>query len=302
MGWIAVGLTSAAVSGVLSIIDKQTLSKYLPSVRSFGLLLSVLMLFWGVGTLIAVPPSPDVSASLFAITILSGVFLGAGLLIYFYVLRIEEVSRTSPVFHTYPAIVAVLGVSFLGETLSGLQWLAVLLTIAGAILISIRGSPGNRSILGRSFGLLILASFLAAVGWVTSKYALENVPFWNVFALRSLGSALPFLLFFSRNASESLRELLLSLKHPVGRIYIIGGEVFYASFAVWLALVAVSLGPVSIVSALIGTRPVFVFLYSSLLSTARWRVMDEPLSRDILVTKTIAIVMVMVGVGAISIL
>ena len=298
MGWIAVALISAAVSGVLSIVDKQVLSKYVP-IRSFSLLLALMSIVWGIGTLIAVPISSTVSLNIAVMSALSGLLWGSGLLLYFFVLRREEVSRTSPVFHTYPVIVAILGVSLLDEALNALQWMAILLTIAGAVLISSRGAPGRTITLGRSFGLLILASSIAAVGQFMSKYALEEAPFWNFYALRSLGFSLPFLIFLSR---DSVRGLYESLKHPAARYYLLGGEVAFASLSVLLTIVAISLGPISIVAALVATRPVFVFIYSTLLSNPKWKVMDEPLTRDILAVKTTAIALVVVGVGALSVL
>ena len=133
MGWILVSLSSAAVSGILSIIDKKVLTNFLPNVGSFGLLLSLMSIISGILIIWIVPQASYVENNIKFLAALGGFIWGAGLLVNFHMLRIEEGPRTSPVFHTYPAIVAVLGVSFLNEHLSVTQWFAVMMTITGAI-------------------------------------------------------------------------------------------------------------------------------------------------------------------------
>ncbi len=300
MAWIAIALSSAAFSGVLSIIDKQTVSKYMPNFGGFALLLGLASILWSILTFIFFPISQDLSLREALIALGSGVIWSAALGLHMFVLRTGEVSRVSPVFHTYPVIVAVLGVSFLNESLSWIGWIAILLTIVGAILISTRGLPvssGPR--FSRAMGLLLLASLCAAVGQITSKHVLDTAPFWNVFALRNLGIALPFFLFLSRS---SVSGLLSAVRHPVGRYYVLLGEFIYGGFAVGWTLFAINSGPVSVVSALVGTRPVFVFLYSSILSSSLLGLMNEPVNPKTLAVKAVAIAMVVVGVGVITIL
>ena len=300
MAWIAVALASAAASGVLSIVDKQTVSKYVPSFAVFAMIMALGSILWSFVALVFFPFTSELSLREAGIALLSGVLWGTALGLHMFVLRTGEVSRVSPVFHTYPAVVAMLGVTFLDEHLSWVGWVAVLLTVSGAILISIKGLPVSSGARFRNtFTILMVAASVAAVGQITSKYVLDSAPFWNIFVLRNFGIALPLLSFASR---KSVLGLVQAMKHPVGRYYIILGEFVYGSFAVGLALFAVNLGPVSVVSALLATRPVFVFIYSSLLSTSRLRVMEEPVNRNTLAFKALAIAMVVMGVGTISLL
>ncbi len=300
MGWILVSLSSAAVSGILSIIDKKVLTNFLPNVGSFGLLLSLMSIISGILIIWIVPQASYVENNIKFLAALGGFIWGSGLLVYFHMLRIEEVSRTSPVFHTYPAIVAVLGVSFLDEHLSITQLFAVMMTITGAILIStkITGS-GIFNINKSTFTLLMLASLLAAIGQLTNKYVLDNAPFWTIFGFRNIGIAIPFLVFLSK---DNLSGLINGMRHPVGRYVLIFGEIIYATFSVWLALVAVNMGPVSIVTALIGTRPAFIFIYSIILSKVKFNILDEPITKEIILSKAIAITLVVLGVSTIILL
>lgn len=293
------GLASAALSGILSIIDKKTVSKYTPTFASFGLVIGIGSLIMSIGAFLFAPVSSDLMLKQAGTAFASGLLWGSGLWLYMFVLRTGEVSRVSPVFHTYPALVAVLGVTFLGERLSWIGWIAVMLTIAGAIIISSKGVPATQGrLLDRFFALLMLASLLAAAGQIVSKYALNNAPFWDVFAYRNIGTALPFFALLSKG---SLRDFVGALTHPVGRYLIILGEFMFAPVTVLLSLVAVNMGPVSVVSALLGTRPVFIFLYSAILSMPMFKMMDEPLNRSILAVKATAIAMVVAGLWALSV-
>ncbi len=300
MTWVAIAVSSAAVAGVLTIIDKQLVSKYLNYFPSFGLLLGISSVVWGTVTCIIFPLSSEISNRELLIAFSSGLIWSASLVLHMFVLKTGEASRVSPVFNTYPAIVAILGVSFLGESLVWFGWLAILSTITGAIIVSIKQQPNIKRLkIDRSFILLIIAAFFAALGQIVSKNVLETAPFWNVFALRCLGIGIPFLIFISKN---SLKGLVVGLQHPVGRYWILMGEFFYGGFAVLLPVFAIHSGPISVVSALIGTRPIFVFLYSTILSTSIFKVMNEPLKRNTITIKAIAIGMVVAGIATISVL
>ena len=67
------------------------------------------------------------------------------------------------------------------------------------------------------------------------------------------------------------------------------------------ALQATNLGPVSLVSAFLATTPLFVFILATLLSHARWQIMEEVVTREALTLKLAAIVMIVAGVSALGI-
>lgn len=298
--WIAVALLGAVVSAVLSVSDKVVLNRYMPNVGSLGLIVCFDSLVWGIGALLIPPMASGLTFYVLWVSTFSGLCWGLSLVLYFYVLGKEEVSRAGSVYHTFPVLVAILGVTILGEKLSAIQWVAVLATILGAALISSKESPGRLLTLDRrTFGLLMLASALAAVGQFSIKPVIDTAPFWTVYGLRNIGTAVPFVIYLRKDAFDGL---FTALKNPTGRTVIIVFEVVYATFAIWLTTFVVKLGPVSIVSALIGTRAVFIFLYSAALSTKRIRLMNESLSGSVLISKTVAIAMVVAGVAAISLL
>src|SRR3954451_9617997 len=69
--------------------------------------------------------------------ILSGFATGASWLCYFRALKIGDAARVAPIDKLSVVLVALFGVAFLGERLSGANWFGVALIAAGAIFVAI---------------------------------------------------------------------------------------------------------------------------------------------------------------------
>ena len=69
---------------------------------------------------------------------LSGLATGASWLCYFRALK-GDAARVAPIDKLSVVLVALFGVLFLGERLSGLNWLGVALIALGALLVAIKG-------------------------------------------------------------------------------------------------------------------------------------------------------------------
>jgi len=63
-----------------------------------------------------------------------------------------------------------------------------------------------------------------------------------------------------------------------------------------LSFWAIEQGPVSLVSTILGTRPAFVFVYAVAVSRFFPRVLNERLSRGIVITKVVSIGLIIGGV------
>ncbi len=79
-------------------------------------------------------------------------------------------------------------------------------------------------------------------------------------------------------------------------------EYSLAPLAVLLNVTAISLGPVSLVSTMTATRPLFVFIYGTILSTSAFRLLDAPLDWRTLSVKLVAIVMIVGGIATLTLL
>lgn len=68
---------------------------------------------------------------------LSGLATGASWLAYFRALKLGDAARVAPLDKLSIVLVAIFGVMFLGEHLSAMNWLGVVLIGTGAILLAV---------------------------------------------------------------------------------------------------------------------------------------------------------------------
>lgn len=80
----------------------------------------------------------EISGRTYLFLALSGFGTGASWLCYFRALKLGNAAQVAPVDKLSVVLVAVFGVIFLGERLSTVNWLGVLLVAAGAVLAALR--------------------------------------------------------------------------------------------------------------------------------------------------------------------
>ena len=296
--WVLLALGSAVCFGFVSVVDKRLLYHHLPGVSVLYLWIALVLTTYAVIVLALTGIPQGVSAQLLAVALGSGLATGVGLALMFLGLKLEEASRAIAITQIYPVVVAALAVLFLGETLAPFQWAAITLVVLGAMLISLRGDvPGSALRPTRGTPVLVGGGFGLGLGFFAAKFALEGLSVATVFALQQLGVALIFGLFAR---PVVWRQLFRTLKRRNSLVLLLVGEGFLPIVAIVLGLWAISLGPVSLVTAFLATRPLFLFLLATLLSSSRWQLMEESLSRKSLALKFVSIVMIVAGVGALG--
>jgi drug/metabolite transporter (DMT)-like permease len=298
--YICVALASAATLGMVTVLDKRLVSNNMPSLSAFymGTLLSLVGYATVVLVLTGLPDNASTDRLIAAGV--SGLCWGGALGMMFWGYKYEEASRASALIHTFPVFVAILAVTVLGETLVAGQWVAIIVVVAGAFTISLRTSNGVKILrLTRAFPILVGASMFTALALLTGKYALEELPVWFVFALRNYGMVVVFAFLWRPGAFQQLFGALRDWRTV---LLLFLAEYSLAPLAVVLNVAATSLGPVSLVSTLTATRPVFVFIFGSILSVPALRLLDEPLDRPTLLVKLTAIIMVVGGIAALTLL
>ena len=296
--WVA--LLSAGIFGMVTVLDKRLASYDMPSLPAFymGVIISLLSYATISLVLTGLPENAHIGRLIAAA--ISGLCWGGALGMMFWGYKLEEASRASAIIHTFPVFVAVLAVVFLGETLVAGQWAAIVVVVAGAFTISTWGSGGGRIIrLNRAFPILIGASLFTALGLLTGKYALEELPVWFVYATRNYGMAVTFAFLWRPGA---FRELFGALGSWRTVLLLFLAEFSLGPLAIMLNVAAINLGPVSLVSTITATRPLFVFIFGTLLSTSAFPLLDEPLDRRTLAVKLVAIVMVVGGIAMLTLM
>jgi drug/metabolite transporter (DMT)-like permease len=298
--YIWVALLSAGTLGMVTVLDKRLVSNNMPTLAAFymGTLISlagsatVVLVFTGIPANIATDRLVAAGAS--------GLCWGGALAMMFLGYRYEEASRASAIIHTFPVFVAILAVAFLGETLAAGQWIAIIVVVTGAFVISFKPSDGRGMVhLTRAFPILIGASLFTALALLTGKYALDELPVWFVYSIRNYGMGVVFVFLWRPGA---FRQLFRAIRNWKTLLLLFAAEFSLAPLAVVLNVAAINLGPVSLVATLTATRPVFVFIYGTVLSMPALKLLDEPLDRPTLAIKLAAIIMVVGGIVALTLL
>jgi len=298
MTWITAALVVAAVLGLVNIIDSHLITKRMPTLWAYLLPVSIIHIVYGLIFLNLYHLPGGVPAFPWFVAIAAAVTRTIAILLMLYAMRTEEVSRVIPVVNTYPVFVAILAVPVLGEALNYLQWLAILMTVAGAVLISMRSQGRGRGARLRKTVILLLASsLLFGVSNTATKYALDHFTFWNMYSISDLcyGTA-----FFLISARPSFLRELRDMKERGTALKLVAFNETLTLGGYILSFWAISRGPVALVSTIMGTRPFFVFLYALALSRAFPWLLDEHLSRRTIIIKIVSIALIVGGVAIIN--
>jgi len=295
--WVSIAILSTAVLGLVNIFDSHLVSRRMPSLRAFLLPASIVILAYGLVLFYLFPLPEDIGIWPLTVTIASGIIRTISVTIMLYIMKKEEVSRVIPLVSTYPVFVAIMAVLFLGETLYYLQWIAIIIVVAGAVVVSARWSPGGSTTwLGASFFLLIGASLLMAVANVTAKYALAYVSFWNMYCIGAFCMSGLFLLISLR--PHILQEVGNMKKRDSALTLVAVNETLVMIGAV-LLFWAMERGPVSLVSTIVSSRSIFVVIYALILSRVSPIFLEWHYGRRMLTLRLIAITMIVGGIAII---
>ena len=293
--WLA--LLSAAIFGLVTVSDKRLISVNMPDLSSFYMII-VFSLYGHTALAISVFGIPEqLPIGHLLLAGLAGLFWGASLWTMFIGYRFEEASRASAVIHTFPVFVALLAIPFLGEILSIVQWLAILIVVIGAFSISLRAVNGNFLTLNKAFPILVSASIFTALAHISGKYSLAEIEVEFVYAVRNFFMA-TFLAMFCR--PKDTLTALRALKNPQTLMLVVMGEIILAPIGIFLNVTASNLGAISIVSTVTASRPFFVFLYGSILSVSPFRLLDESIDIRTLSAKAISISLIIGGIALLS--
>jgi len=298
MDWVTAALLSAVSIGVVNILDSHLITKRMPSLRAYLLIASFFVLGYSILIAVRAPLPEGIDAWPLAVAITSGLIRAAGLGILLYTLKTEEVSRVVPVVYAYPVLVAIMAVPILGESLGVLQWLAVLIVVGGAVLVAIKkNSEGIKGRLGKTFLLLVLASLSMALAEVAGKYTLDYISSWNLYWITALCVVFVFLAVSLR---RSIIKQVSGVVRQVKTMLLVFTTETLAVVGMVLLFWALERGPVSLVSTISGSRPLFVFISAWLLSRF-WKgfLLEDRTVGTALAMRLLAIAMIVGGIAII---
>jgi len=134
--WAVLSAAFAALTAIFAKVGVENVnSDFATLIRTVVILLVTAGIVAATGQFQA-PGS--ISGRTYLFLILSGMATGASWLCYFRALKLGQAAQVAPIDKLSVVLVAVFGALFLGERLSGTNWLGVALIAAGAVLVAYR--------------------------------------------------------------------------------------------------------------------------------------------------------------------
>ena len=296
MDWLIFTFIATVFWAVGVVIDKYILTKHMQDPFSYQLLYTI-----AETPILLLPLFTSISSALpwSLLGIVGGLGIYPGLILYFKAMAIEEASRVISLWYISPIFVLLLAYVFLEEKLSLPSYLGVVFLVLGAIFISYRKEKGKKPVMSPALGL-ILASGVVFSGYeVLTKYVLDAIDypsylFWNFIGTAMVG--------FSLFCFPKIRGNFLSDIKRVNRT-VLFWRIINTSLSLIATVfyyIAISGGPVSLVSAASSIEPFFVFAFTLLLSLFVPRILKEETGKRVVTVKALAIILIFVGTWLIT--
>jgi drug/metabolite transporter (DMT)-like permease len=294
MTWVFDVLLAAVLFSIVSLFDKYWCSDKFESAFSYsfaGFCSALVLLFSFI-------PLLDLSRLNFIAIIGIATYVPVYFfmwLLWYKSLNVGDVSRNTAVFNTAPLFTLLLQLAFLHEKVSMIQIFAILLIVGGVVAITVRRSKKHENT--HIYMYVLAAAILSAVGNIISKSVIVSVGPYNFFFFSYVIMIPLYLsfLFIPRVKKEISR--VIHEKGTIGLLLLRG--VFFVG-ATYLYFHSLLTGSVSLVAAINGSRPVFVFVFGSLISMVVPAIKIERLSLQDQVKKVAGIVATSAGVVLIS--
>lgn len=135
--WALLSALFAALTAIFGKVGVQRIdSDFATLIRVVVILvfLAVLVLVTGQGQSLA-----TISTKTYTFLTLSALATGASWLCYYRALKLGPASHVAPIDKLSVVFVALIGVIFLGETMSVKNWLGIALIAGGAVLVALNG-------------------------------------------------------------------------------------------------------------------------------------------------------------------
>lgn len=137
MSWQIWALLSAGFAALTAIFAKVGIENINSDFATFIRTLVILGVLLGILAALGEFQSlSSISGRSYAFLVLSGLATGASWICYFRALKLGNAAQVAPVDKMSVLLVALFGVAFLGERLSAVNWLGVVLIGAGGILVA----------------------------------------------------------------------------------------------------------------------------------------------------------------------
>lgn len=183
-----------------------------------------------------------------------GLFLGDFFLYEAYVLIGAKICM---LFMTMtPLIVGIFGYIFLGEKLTFLQIIAMIITCSGILLVVLK--PNNnegKKLSTKGIAFITTATIFEAIGIIFTKIGSSGYSPSSSTQIRMICALVVFIIFLS--IKKQWRKIFHTLKNKQNLLFILGGTVT-ATVGITFLVAALNLGNAGVISTISSTSPIII--------------------------------------------
>lgn len=175
--WVLFALGSALFAGLTSVLAKcgirKTDSDAATAIRTIVVLIFSWLMVWIVGS---APTITTLSTKTWVFLILSGLATGASWLCYFRALQLGNVNKVVPIDKSSTVLTILLALVFLGEPVSWLKGIAVILIGIGTFMMIEKKADSGEKMEKKSWLLYaILSAVFASLTSILGKIGIDGV-------------------------------------------------------------------------------------------------------------------------------
>ncbi|MFA6514105.1 MAG: EamA family transporter [Patescibacteria group bacterium] len=305
MSWLIVALSAYLLLAVANLLDKFVVDNVLKSAKAYAFAACIL----GLIVLVIAPwflKWPGFF--LLFLNLFAGFVFAVALWSLYEALKRGEAARILVfIGGLTPVFSIIFSILFFKESFTSNQWLGMTLLLIGAIVIAFL--PQSRSYLTRVLNKLqvnqnigsggLWVALLSALAYssyfIISKYTYADQPFLSAFLWNRLGAGLFVLIFLIRKTDREKIISLFKKKNPnKNNTLVVFNQILGAS-GFMLQNYAIFLGSVAIVNALQGFQYAFLLIISAGLAVLSPKLLKVNFSWKIILQKTLAVILIMIG-------
>ncbi|MCD6403437.1 MAG: EamA family transporter [Candidatus Aenigmarchaeota archaeon] len=217
------------------------------------------------------------------------------MLFYLKALKKDEPDRVVALWYLSPIFIAIMSSFLINEIFGIKEYVGILLLVVGAVMISVNKLEGYFK-LSEAFWLMIVTNVLTSFYIVVLKIMMFRItPYTALFLLNLSFFFISLLVFLLKR--QKIQNEIKKLKKKGWLIKILGLLPYWSGAIAFYR--AMKIGPVSLVNALNAFQPLFVFLFSLVLSL-RFDYFKQKIDRITILQKIVSIGMLIIGSFLIS--
>jgi len=291
MNWLIFALMAPIFWAATNVIDKFLMDKILKKIYFFPMWIGIFAIPTFAFVFLLLKPTFVFPYSIISIFI--GFLYTLSYFVYAKILSNEEVSRAMSLAFIYPMFVIILAGIFLKEIFTIEKYIGIFLLIISGLLVSYKKEGKGIGVIKSLKLIIILILFWSSIQ-VIEKFIVGKIGNWPIYFWINVGIFLSVIPTF---IIKTTRTNFVNSFKKTGRRGV-SALVIAQCFAVCSSAsyyIAISLGPVSMVSAVGSLQPFFVLVYSVFLTIFVPKFLKEDLNKYNILMKSVAILFILIG-------